>query len=89
MKIKAFASVAALALAGTIAAGSAQARDQIQIVGSSTVFPFATAVAEQFGQKKQASRHRLSNPLALVAASSFSVTASAQTPLTSPMRPAV
>ncbi|MES0869122.1 PstS family phosphate ABC transporter substrate-binding protein [Pseudovibrio sp. SCP19] len=51
MKIKAFASVAALALAGTIAAGSAQARDQIQIVGSSTVFPFATAVAEQFGQK--------------------------------------
>ncbi|MEP3280213.1 MAG: PstS family phosphate ABC transporter substrate-binding protein [Stappiaceae bacterium] len=32
-------------------AGSAQARDQIQIVGSSTVFPFSTAVAEQFGQK--------------------------------------
>ena len=26
------------------------ARDYIQIVGSSTVFPFATAVAEQFGQ---------------------------------------
>ncbi|SDQ82997.1 PstS family phosphate ABC transporter substrate-binding protein [Pseudovibrio sp. Tun.PSC04-5.I4] len=51
MNIKAFASVAALALAGTIVAGSAQARDQIQIVGSSTVFPFATAVAEQFGQK--------------------------------------
>ncbi|WP_068080694.1 PstS family phosphate ABC transporter substrate-binding protein [Polycladidibacter stylochi] len=51
MKIKALASVAALALVGTIAAGSAQARDQIQIVGSSTVFPFATAVAEQFGQK--------------------------------------
>ncbi|KZL18881.1 Phosphate-binding protein PstS precursor [Pseudovibrio axinellae] len=51
MKIKVFSGVAALALAGTIAAGSAQARDQIQIVGSSTVFPFATAVAEQFGQK--------------------------------------
>ncbi len=32
-------------------AGSAQARDQIQIVGSSTVFPFSTAVAEAFGQK--------------------------------------
>jgi phosphate transport system substrate-binding protein len=29
----------------------AQARDQIRIVGSSTVFPFSTAVAEQFGQK--------------------------------------
>ncbi|MEM1049444.1 MAG: PstS family phosphate ABC transporter substrate-binding protein [Pseudomonadota bacterium] len=34
-------------------AGAAQARDQIQIVGSSTVFPFSTAVAEQFGQKTE------------------------------------
>jgi phosphate transport system substrate-binding protein len=32
-------------------AAEAQARDQIRIVGSSTVFPFSTAVAEQFGQK--------------------------------------
>ena len=32
------------------AAGAAHARDQIQIVGSSTVFPFSTAVAEKFGQ---------------------------------------
>ncbi len=40
-----------LALAGAIAvATAAQARDQIQIVGSSTVFPFSTAVAEIFGQ---------------------------------------
>ncbi|MGI9435982.1 MAG: substrate-binding domain-containing protein [Geminicoccaceae bacterium] len=31
-------------------AGAAEARDQIRIVGSSTVFPFSTAVAEQFGQ---------------------------------------
>jgi len=31
-------------------AGAAQARDQIRIVGSSTVFPFATAVAERFGK---------------------------------------
>ncbi len=31
-------------------ASSASARDQIQIVGSSTVFPFSTAVAEQFGR---------------------------------------
>ncbi len=30
--------------------GEAQARDQIHIVGSSTVFPFATAVAERFGR---------------------------------------
>ena len=31
--------------------GPAVARDQIRIVGSSTVYPFATAVAEQFGTK--------------------------------------
>ncbi len=44
----------AVATAGAItlgAAATAQARDQIQIVGSSTVFPFSTAVAERFGQK--------------------------------------
>lgn len=29
----------------------AQARDQIRVVGSSTVFPFTTAVAEQFGRQ--------------------------------------
>ena len=29
---------------------TAQARDQIRIVGSSTVFPFSTAVAEKFGK---------------------------------------
>mgnify|MGYP005837641415 CR=1 FL=1 len=32
-------------------AGEEMARDQIQIVGSSTVFPFTTAVVEQFGKK--------------------------------------
>jgi phosphate transport system substrate-binding protein len=44
----------ALGLAGAAVvglAGSAEARDQIRIVGSSTVYPFATAVAEQFGTK--------------------------------------
>ena len=45
--------VSAIALAGMTLAGAAQARDQIQIVGSSTVFPFSTAVAEQFGQKTE------------------------------------
>ena len=40
--------VAAIAL--TAIASGAQARDQIRIVGSSTVYPFATAVAEQFGK---------------------------------------
>jgi phosphate transport system substrate-binding protein len=44
-------SVAFAALAGlAITAGAAEARDQIHIVGSSTVFPFSTAVAENFGK---------------------------------------
>ncbi|WP_119303812.1 PstS family phosphate ABC transporter substrate-binding protein [Dongia deserti] len=44
-------SVAIAALAGlAITAGAAEARDQIHIVGSSTVFPFTTAVAENFGK---------------------------------------
>ena len=33
-----------------LTATMAQARDQIRIVGSSTVYPFATIVAEKFGQ---------------------------------------
>lgn len=40
-------AIATLALAGM--AGQAQARDQMRIVGSSTVFPFATTVAEKLG----------------------------------------
>ncbi len=45
--------VCAVTVVGAIAAmtGTATARDQILIVGSSTVFPFSTAVAEKFGQK--------------------------------------
>ena len=40
-----------LAAAATIAfVGVAEARDQIKIAGSSTVLPFATVVAEQFGK---------------------------------------
>lgn len=45
------ASAASLALAASM--GVAAARDQIQIVGSSTVFPFTTAVAEKLGQGGQ------------------------------------
>ncbi|MEO1161920.1 MAG: substrate-binding domain-containing protein, partial [Pseudomonadota bacterium] len=41
---------ATVALAAVAAASAAQARDQIRIVGSSTVYPFTTAVAEQFGK---------------------------------------
>jgi phosphate transport system substrate-binding protein len=44
-------TLAFAAMAATVAlAGAAEARDQIRIVGSSTVFPFSTAVAEQFGR---------------------------------------
>ena len=38
------------ALAAVAVTGSAQARDQINIVGSSTVYPFSTVVAERFGK---------------------------------------
>ncbi|WP_244318371.1 substrate-binding domain-containing protein [Roseibium hamelinense] len=41
--------VLASILAVTAAATHAEARDRILIVGSSTVFPFSTAVAERFG----------------------------------------
>ena len=46
-----FATVGALALVG--AAGQAVARDQVRIVGSSTVYPFATVVAERFGKSSR------------------------------------
>lgn len=42
--------LAGAALAVSLMAGPAIARDQLRIVGSSTVYPFTTAVAEQFGK---------------------------------------
>ena len=47
MKPTLLAVAAAMALAVSAAA---EARDRIRVVGSSTVFPFSTAVAEQFGK---------------------------------------
>ncbi len=47
-KLLAATAIAVVASAGF--AGAAVARDQIRIVGSSTVFPFSTAVAENFGK---------------------------------------
>ena len=41
-------AVAAIAMAAAV--GSAAARDQIQVAGSSTVLPYAKIVAEQFGE---------------------------------------
>jgi phosphate transport system substrate-binding protein len=46
-----FGKAVALAALGVVAmTAQAEARDQIRIVGSSTVFPFATVVAENFGK---------------------------------------
>jgi phosphate transport system substrate-binding protein len=47
-KFIAYTTAAAVGMAAF--AGAASARDQIRIVGSSTVYPFTTAVAEQFGK---------------------------------------
>ena len=47
---KTLAGVAVATLATAAMTVPAAARDQIRIVGSSTVFPFSTAVAEQFGR---------------------------------------
>jgi len=44
-------SAAMIAITGiALLAGHASARDQIRIVGSSTVYPFSTVVAEEFGR---------------------------------------
>ena len=40
-----------LAVAALCTGGPALARDQIKVVGSSTVFPYSQAVAEEFGKK--------------------------------------
>lgn len=42
-----------VATAAFAAVSTAEARDNIQIVGSSTVFPFSSSVAEQFGNKTE------------------------------------
>lgn len=44
-------SALTLALGLALAATAAHARDNIEIVGSSTVYPFSTTVAEQFAKK--------------------------------------
>ena len=53
MKIVQFASrrINMIALVVLAAPSPAQARAQIRIVGSSTVFPFATAVADRGGRE--------------------------------------
>lgn len=51
MKTKLLMATAAIAIVGAVATTPAYAkRDEINIVGSSTVFPFSTAVADKFGK---------------------------------------
>jgi phosphate transport system substrate-binding protein len=51
MSTKFITTAAAVAAAGIVGfSGAASARDQIRIVGSSTVYPFTTAVAEMIGK---------------------------------------
>ena len=49
--MKSRTSTLAIAALCALTATAASARDEIRIVGSSTVFPFSTVVAEQFGKK--------------------------------------
>lgn len=51
--IRTLVAAGLVAVALPAATGWAQGRDHIHIVGSSTVFPFSTAVAESFGAKTQ------------------------------------
>ena len=52
MKFSTFASVAVLATAALAATNAAaQTREQVMVVGSSTVFPYSQAVAEEFANK--------------------------------------
>ena len=79
LKVTAAALVASAAVTGI-----AHARDQIKIVGSSTVFPYTQAVSEEFANKT-AVLLRLLNRREPVAVSRCSVAASDLTMRTSPV----
>ena len=51
MKFKTRLFAVTFVLASLVISSTANARDQIRVVGSSTVYPFATVVAEEFGTK--------------------------------------
>ena len=53
MKVKALIVAGALAATAMVSSPAHANRDYISIVGSSTVYPFATVVAEQFGRTTQ------------------------------------
>ena len=51
MRQQFFTYILAVSLA-SVASFGASARDTIHVVGSSTVYPFSTVVAERFGRKR-------------------------------------
>jgi phosphate transport system substrate-binding protein len=53
MKFAMLCPAAALVLGAVLTVSPALAREQISIVGSSTVFPFSTTVADRFGKKNK------------------------------------
>lgn len=63
----------------------ASARDYIDIVGSSTVYPFATVVAEQFGRTTPFKTPKIEST-GSGGASNYSVPGSVYSTRTSPMR---
>ena len=71
-------ATSALALSA-MAATTAAARDQVQIAGSSTVLPYASIVAEAFGENL-ISHTLLLNPAAQARASSGSAKVLVKTP---------
>ena len=50
MRYSGFAATALSVIALTASGAAAQSRDQVQVAGSSTVLPYATIVAELFGE---------------------------------------
>jgi phosphate transport system substrate-binding protein len=50
VKFQTLVSLSALVVASATVTGAAHARDQVQIAGSSTVLPYASIVAEAFGE---------------------------------------
>ena len=85
MKTALLAGAAAVALVGALDATAAFARDNVQVAGSSTVLPYASIVAEAFGENFDF-RPRSLNPVARPPVSPSSAKVLAKTPSTSPMR---
>ena len=61
-----FKKIFLLTLINLVFLGTIYARDQINIVGSSTVYPFSTVVAETFGNKTGIKVPKIESTLSLI-----------------------